>query len=58
VRSERGYRVTWNNLRTEPISLVKLKYESGHVEFVPGNLFEIGERWAGRFDAVLGDADH
>jgi 2-polyprenyl-3-methyl-5-hydroxy-6-metoxy-1,4-benzoquinol methylase len=51
--AERGYRVTWNDLRTELAELVKRKYESGHVEFAPGNIFELADHWAARFDAVL-----
>lgn len=51
--AEQGYRVTWNDLRSELIGYVKSKYESGEVEFCPGNIFDFRERWSGRFDAVL-----
>lgn len=39
--AELGYRVTWNDLRSELIDYVKLKHESGEIEFKPGNVFEI-----------------
>jgi 2-polyprenyl-3-methyl-5-hydroxy-6-metoxy-1,4-benzoquinol methylase len=51
--AERGYRVIWNDLRSELADMVKQKYESGRVEFVPGNIFELAKQWVGHFDAVL-----
>ena len=51
--AEMGYRVTWNDLRGELSEFVKLKYESGSVEFAAGNIFELAESWADRFDAVV-----
>ena len=46
--AEKGYRVTWNDLRADLAGMVKQKYESGRVEYVPGNIFELAEGWAGR----------
>jgi 2-polyprenyl-3-methyl-5-hydroxy-6-metoxy-1,4-benzoquinol methylase len=51
--AEKGYHVVWNDLRSEMAELVKRKYESGEVEFSPGNIFDFAREWAGRFDAVL-----
>lgn len=51
--AEKGYRVTWNDLRADLVAMVKQKYESGHVEFAPGNIFDLATQWVGRFDAVL-----
>lgn len=49
-----GYRVTWNDLRGElgDYARQKLPADSG-VEFVAGNIFELGEAHTGRYDAVL-----
>ena len=51
--AEKGYRVTWNDLRAELAQYVKLKYEFGEVEFSPGNIFDFSGQWMARFDAVL-----
>jgi len=51
--AEKGYRVTWNDLRSDLAEMVKQKYESGQLEFVPGNIFEFAKQWQARFDAVL-----
>lgn len=51
--AERGYRVTWNDLRADLAGMVKQKYEFGHMEYAPGNIFELAQQWQGRFDAVL-----
>lgn len=51
--AEKGYRVTWNDLRADLAQYVKLKYEFGNVEFSPGNIFELAAGWVDRFDAVL-----
>jgi 2-polyprenyl-3-methyl-5-hydroxy-6-metoxy-1,4-benzoquinol methylase len=51
--AEKGYRVTWNDLRSELVEFVKLKYELGEVEFSDGNIFELERVWKNRFDAVL-----
>lgn len=48
--SERGYRVTWNDLREELIDYVKLKQESD-LNYLPGNVFELQVEQP--FDAVL-----
>ena len=39
--AERGYRVTWNDLRADLVDYVKLKHERGDVTFAPGNVFEL-----------------
>jgi 2-polyprenyl-3-methyl-5-hydroxy-6-metoxy-1,4-benzoquinol methylase len=49
--AELGYRVTWNDLRSDLVDYVKAKYERGHVDYLPGNVLEIAT--AERFDAVL-----
>jgi 2-polyprenyl-3-methyl-5-hydroxy-6-metoxy-1,4-benzoquinol methylase len=51
--AEKGYRVTWNDLRSELAEFVKLKYEFGEIEFAPGSIFELADEWAGRFDGIL-----
>jgi 2-polyprenyl-3-methyl-5-hydroxy-6-metoxy-1,4-benzoquinol methylase len=51
--AEHGYRVTWNDLRSELVDVVKHKYEFGDVEFCPGNVFELTDYWVERFDSVV-----
>jgi 2-polyprenyl-6-hydroxyphenyl methylase/3-demethylubiquinone-9 3-methyltransferase len=49
--AEKGYDVTWNDLRDELAGYVKLKWESGRIEFAPGNVFDLG--LGADFDTVL-----
>jgi 2-polyprenyl-3-methyl-5-hydroxy-6-metoxy-1,4-benzoquinol methylase len=49
--AEMGYDVTWNDLREELIGYVKLKWESGNIQYQPGNFFELN--FDGQFDVVL-----
>lgn len=49
--AEMGYDVTWNDLRGDLIEYVKLKYDKGTLNFMPGNAFEL--RFEHPFDAVL-----
>lgn len=49
--AERGYDVTWNDLRAGIIDYVKLKHESGKISFAPGNILNL--RFDERFDVVL-----
>lgn len=49
--AERGYRLVWNDLRSELAGYVQLKHEHGEVEYRPGNVFDLG--YDGEFDAVL-----
>jgi 2-polyprenyl-3-methyl-5-hydroxy-6-metoxy-1,4-benzoquinol methylase len=49
--AERGYDVTWNDLRSELADYVRLKHVRGGIEFLPGNAFELGIE--GRYDLVL-----
>ena len=49
--AERGYRVTWNDLREDLAGYVRLKHEHGEIEFAPGNAFEL--EFPEPFDAVL-----
>ncbi|HEY4658910.1 MAG TPA: methyltransferase domain-containing protein [Gemmatimonadaceae bacterium] len=49
--AERGYDVTWNDLRAELEGYVRLKHERGTVRFAPGNAFEL--RFDEPFDLVL-----
>lgn len=51
--AEKGYRVTWNDLRSELAGMVQQKYESGQMAYVPGNVFDLAGQWEERFDAVL-----
>ena len=40
--AEKGYKVTWNDLRAEPGGLCRLKHErGGEIAFAPGNAFEL-----------------
>ncbi|AFZ34371.1 3-demethylubiquinone-9 3-methyltransferase [Stanieria cyanosphaera PCC 7437] len=41
VLAELGYEVTWNDLREELVDYVKLKYEKGKINYLPGNIFEL-----------------
>jgi 2-polyprenyl-3-methyl-5-hydroxy-6-metoxy-1,4-benzoquinol methylase len=50
--AEMGYQVVWNDLRAELADYVRLKHESGHVEYVPGNVFELSTDLP-PFDVVL-----
>src|SRR5688572_26088016 len=49
--AEMGYRVTWNDLRADLADYVRLKHDRGHLEFAPGNAFEL--EFAQPFDAAL-----
>jgi 2-polyprenyl-6-hydroxyphenyl methylase/3-demethylubiquinone-9 3-methyltransferase len=49
--AERGYSVTWNDLRGDLQEYVKLKHERGDLTYCPGNLFEA--EFPARFDLVL-----
>jgi 2-polyprenyl-3-methyl-5-hydroxy-6-metoxy-1,4-benzoquinol methylase len=49
--AERGYRVVWNDVRSDLAGYVRLKHEFGSVEFAPGNVFELD--FAEEFDCVL-----
>jgi 2-polyprenyl-3-methyl-5-hydroxy-6-metoxy-1,4-benzoquinol methylase len=49
--AERGYRVTWNDLREDLVPYVELKHERGELSFAPGNAFDLG--FDDRFDGVL-----
>jgi len=48
---ERGYAVTWNDLRAELADYVKLKDEKMAVRYLPGNAFDLSLE--GFFDAAL-----
>lgn len=49
--AELGYRVTWNDLRSDLIDYVRQKHEHGSIDFAPGNVFEL--EFSHKFDAVL-----
>lgn len=49
--AERGYEVTWNDLRADLRDYVALKHESGVVKYQPGNMFDLDP--AQPFDVVL-----
>lgn len=48
--AERGYEVTWNDLRTDLADYVRLKYEHGKLHFAPGNVLDLK---CEPFDVVL-----
>jgi 2-polyprenyl-3-methyl-5-hydroxy-6-metoxy-1,4-benzoquinol methylase len=49
--AELGYIVTWNDLRSELADYVKLKWETGNINYMAGNCFELN--FPEPFDAVL-----
>jgi len=49
--AERGYKVVWNDLRSDLIDYVKLKYEKGNIKYLAGNAFELNQ--SEQFDCVL-----
>jgi 2-polyprenyl-6-hydroxyphenyl methylase/3-demethylubiquinone-9 3-methyltransferase len=49
--AERGYDVTWNDLRADEEGYVRLKWERGTVHYAPGNAFELA--FPQPFDLVL-----
>ncbi|NDJ16211.1 class I SAM-dependent methyltransferase [Myxacorys almedinensis] len=49
--AELGYTVTWNDLRAELVDYVKLKYETGTLNYAPGNCFDLG--FQAEFDAAI-----
>jgi 2-polyprenyl-6-hydroxyphenyl methylase/3-demethylubiquinone-9 3-methyltransferase len=49
--AERGYAVTWNDIRSDLVDYVRLKHETGQLSFAPGNAFELS--FAEPFDAIL-----
>jgi 2-polyprenyl-6-hydroxyphenyl methylase/3-demethylubiquinone-9 3-methyltransferase len=48
--AERGYRVTWNDLRAELADYVKLKHDRGEIDYLGGNAFDLS---AGGFDGAV-----
>jgi len=48
--AERGYRVTWNDLRGDLAGYVQLKYTSGEICFAAGNAFDLS---IGGFDGAV-----
>jgi 2-polyprenyl-6-hydroxyphenyl methylase/3-demethylubiquinone-9 3-methyltransferase len=49
--AERGFDVTWNDLREDLAGYVRLKHERGTVRYAPGNAFTL--HFAQPFDLVL-----
>jgi len=49
--AERGYDVTWNDLRGDLEGYVRLKQERGTIRYAPGNAFDL--RFEEPFDLVL-----
>jgi len=49
--AERGYDVTWNDLRADLEGYVRLKYERGTVRYAPGNAFDL--QFEQPFDLVV-----
>ena len=49
--AELGYDVTWNDLRADLVDYVKQKYETGVVQYAPGNIFEL--HFGELFDVVV-----
>ena len=49
-----GYHATWNDLRPDLADYVRLKMPPGvNIDFLAGNIFELGDSHAGAYDAVL-----
>ncbi len=49
-----GYKVTWNDLRAELVDYVRMKAPAGaDLEFVTGNVFDLGSAHLGKYDVVL-----
>lgn len=48
--AERGYAVTWNDLREDLVDYVRAKHETGSVTYRPGNVFDLE---ADGYDTVL-----
>lgn len=51
IMAEKGYKVTWNDLRDDLVNYVRLKMEYGDITFSPGNAFELS--FSGLFDGIL-----
>lgn len=49
--AERGYNVTWNDLRADLVDYISLKHEKGNIHYAPGNAFDLG--FKNEFDVVL-----
>ncbi|HWA33623.1 MAG TPA: methyltransferase domain-containing protein, partial [Cyclobacteriaceae bacterium] len=49
--AEAGYNMIWNDLRVDLVDYVKLKYEKGNVDFMPGNVFDLA--LPGKVDGVI-----
>lgn len=49
--AEAGYKVTWNDIRSNLVDYVRLKHEYGDINYMPGNIFEIDFNML--FDAVI-----
>jgi 2-polyprenyl-6-hydroxyphenyl methylase/3-demethylubiquinone-9 3-methyltransferase len=49
--AERGYKVVWNDFRSELEDYVRLKYEHGDIKYRPGNILDMG--FSSAFDAIL-----
>jgi len=49
--AERGYEVTWNDLRDDLVPYVRKKWESGRVEYKAGDVFQLKD--SAGFDAVF-----
>jgi 2-polyprenyl-3-methyl-5-hydroxy-6-metoxy-1,4-benzoquinol methylase len=49
--AEMGYEVAWNDLRSDLVDYVKLKWESGKIDYFAGNVFEVN--FPELFDVVV-----
>lgn len=49
--AELGYRVTWNDLRSELVNYVRLKHEFGSVLYAPGNVLDLNP--SSLYDGIL-----
>lgn len=50
ILAEKGYQMVWNDLRSDLADYVKLKQETGSLEYLPGNVFDLTET---QFDGVI-----
>jgi 2-polyprenyl-3-methyl-5-hydroxy-6-metoxy-1,4-benzoquinol methylase len=51
VLAEKGYDVSWNDIRSDLVEYVQMKQEHGNISYYPGNVFDV--HFKDKFDLVL-----